>query len=169
MTRSIALSLAALIALPALAQEPAKPAAAPPKEEAAKPATAPAPKEEAAPAAAAAAADRPDWKAHVDAAMAFLKAWGKGNWEDAKAVAGDKVAVKVGDKTYSIDVAGGKSDAKLILPFRGLSSIREDGKMKGVAVNEMTVDAGGAKKTGKGKVMTDETGGAVKVTSIEVE
>src|SRR6266851_4723433 len=166
MTRSIALSLAALIALPAFAQEPAKPAAAPPKEEAAKPATAPpAPKEEAAPAAAPAAADRPDWKAHVDAAMAFLKAWGKGNWEDAKAVAGDKVDVKVADKTYSIDVAGGKSDAKLVLPFRGLSSIRDDaGKMKGVAVNEMTVDAGGAKKTGKGKVMTDETGGAVKVT-----
>jgi hypothetical protein len=168
MTRSIALSLAALVALPVFAQEPAKPAATPPKEEAAKPAAPPAPKEEAAPAAA--PADRPDWKAHVDAVTAFLKAWGKGKWEEAKAVAGDKVDVKVGDKTYSIDVAGGKSDARLVLPFRGLSSIRDDaGKMKGVAVNEMTVEAGGAKKTGKGKVMTDETGGAVKVTSVEIE
>jgi len=155
MTRSIALSLAALVALPLFAQEAAKPAPTPP------------PKEEAAPAAA--PADRPDWKAHVDAVTAFLKAWGKGKWEDAKAVAGDKVDVKVGDKTYSIDVAGGKSDANLVLPFRGLSAIRDAGKMKGVSVNEMTVDAGGAKKTGKGKVMTDETGGAVKVTSIELE
>jgi hypothetical protein len=152
MTRSIALSLAALVAVPALAQEPAKPAATPPKEEAAP-----------------AAADRPDWKAHVDAVSTFLKAWGKGKWEDAKAVAGDKVDVKVGDKTYSIDVAGGKSDARLVLPFRGLGAIRDAGKMKGVAVNEMTVEAGGAKKTGKGKVMTDDAGGAVKVTSIEIE
>ena len=158
MTRSIALSLAALVlGLPAMAQEPAKPAAPPAKEEA-PPA-----------AAAAAAAPNADWKAHVEAASAFLKAWGKGKWEDAKAVADDKVDVKVGDKAYSIDVAGGKSDAKLVLPFRGLSAIRDGGKMKGVAVNEMTVDAGGAKKTGKGKVMTDDSGGAVKVTSVEVE
>ena len=153
MTRSIALSLAALVAVPAFAQEPAKPAATPPKDEAAP----------------AAAAPNADWKAHVEAVSTFLKAWGKGKWEDAKAVAGDKVDVKVGDKTYSIDVAGGKSDAKLVLPFRGLSAIRDAGKMKGVGVNEMTVDAGGAKKTGKGKVMTDDAGGAVKVTSIEVE
>jgi hypothetical protein len=151
MARFIALSFAALLcALPAAAQE-----ATPP----------PSTKDNAAPG----AGDRPDWKAHVDAVTTFLKAWGKGKWDDAKAVAADKVEVKIGDKTYAIDVAGGKSDAKLVPPFRGLSAIRDAGKMKGVAVNEITVDAGGAKKSGKGKVMTDDASGAVKVTSVEVE
>jgi hypothetical protein len=162
--RALALSLAALaIALPAAAQE-AKP---PPAAKEAQPP--PAAKEAAPKEAKGPSEDRPDWKAHVEAVQPFLKAWGKGKWEDAKAVAADKVEVKIGDKTYAIDVAGGKSDAKLVLPFRGLSSLREDGKMKGVAVNEMKVSAGGAEKSGKGKVMTDDSSGAVKVTSVEVE
>ena len=150
MVRSIALSLAALIfAVPAFAQDATPPPSA----------------KDAAPG----PGEKPEWKSHVEAVSTFLKAWGKGKWEDAKAVAADKVDVKVGDKTYSIDVAGGKSDAKLVLPFRGLSAIRDAGKIKGVAVNEITVEAGGAKKSGKGKVMTDASGGDVKVTSVEVE
>jgi hypothetical protein len=149
--RAVALLAAALFsALPAIAEE-AKPTPSTPD------------------AGVPAAADRQDWKAHVDAVSTFLKAWGKGKWDEAKAVAADKVNVKIGEKTYAIDVAGGKSDAKLVLPFRGLSAIRDGGKMKGVAVNEITVDAGGAKKSGKGKVMTDDSAGSVKVTSVEVE
>lgn len=168
--RAIALSLAALVALPAAAQE-AKP---PPKEAQGAPPATPAPSTAAPgtpaePTPAAPTADRPDWKAHVEAVTTFLKAWGHGKLEDAKAVAADKVDLKMGGKTYTIDVASGKADAKILLPFRGLSSIRDDGKMKGVAVNEIKVSAGGEEKTGKAKVMTDESGGAVKVTSIEVE
>jgi hypothetical protein len=150
MIRSIALSLAALLALPVFAQDATPP---PSTKDTAGPGT----------------PERPDWKAHVDAVSTFLKAWGKGKWEDAKAVSANKVKVKLGDKTYSIDVAGGKSDARLVLPFRGLAAIRGDGRMKGVAVNEITVEAGGSKKTGKGKVLTDDADGTVKVTSVELE
>jgi glucose/arabinose dehydrogenase len=172
--RAIALSLAALAALPAAAQEAQPPPSAKektpaPKEAQGAPPATTAPGTAAEPTTAAPPTDRPDWKAHVEAVTTFLKAWGHGKLEDAKALAADKVDLKMGGKTYTIDVASGKADAKILLPFRGLSSIREDGKMKGVAVNEIKVSAGGEEKTGKAKVMTDESGGAVKVTSIEVE
>jgi len=173
--RAIALSLAALVALPAAAQEAQPPPSAkektpmPKEAQGAPPATTTTPGTTAEPTTAAPPTDRPDWKAHVDAVTTFLKAWGHGKLEDAKAVAADKVDLKMGGKTYTIDVASGKADAKILLPFRGLSSIRDDGKMKGVAVNEIKVSAGGEEKTGKAKVMTDETGGTVKVTSVEVE
>ena len=38
-----------------------------------------------------------------------------------------------------------------------------------IGIHRTFLDAGGAKKTGKGKVMTDDSGGTVKVTSVEVE
>ena len=80
-----------------------------------------------------------DGKMHMDAAIAFLKAWGKGRWDDAKPVAADKVPVKMGDKSYDVDVAAGKSEVKAVLPFRGLSTLREQGKVVGIAVAELAV------------------------------
>ena len=116
-------ALAFCLSLAAVAQQPAAaPAAQPaaPQPAAAQPAPVAADKPIAAPA----PADQTlsaDGKMHLDAAIAFLKAWGKGRWDDAKPVAADKVAVKVGDKSYDVDVAAGKSDVKAVLPFRGES------------------------------------------------
>src|SRR6266850_172471 len=145
MVRNVAIALC--LSFAAAAQQPAGAPAtqSAPAPAAAAQAPAAAPAAEKAAAAAPAAEKVPadpaisaDGKMHLDAAVAFLKAWGKGRWDDARPVAADKVAVKLGDKSYDVDVAGGKSEVKAVLPFRGLSTVREpgSGKVVGIAVSE---------------------------------
>lgn len=111
----------------------------------------------------------PDGKMHMDAAIAFLKAWGKGHWDELKPVAADKVAVKMGDKSYDVDVAGGKADVRAVLPFRGLSTVREQGKVVGIAVSDLLVKADGAEKRGKARLSTEDKDGVVRVTAVAFE
>jgi glucose/arabinose dehydrogenase len=153
-------------AAPAAAPAEAKPAAAQPAPAAAQPAATPAPAK-AAPEQTVSA----DGKMHLDAAIAFLKAWGKGRWDEAKPVAADKVAVKLGDKSYDVDVLGGKSDVKAVLPFHGLSTVREQGtgKVVGIDVTELAVNAGGAEKRGKAHLTTEDKDGQVRVTAVEMQ
>ena len=110
-----------------------------------------------------------DGKMHMDAAIAFLKAWGKGRWDDAKPVAADKVPVKMGDKSYDVDVAAGKSEVKAVLPFRGLSTLREQGKVVGIAVAELAVRTDAAEKRGKARLTTEDKDGQVRVTAVEMQ
>ena len=165
-------AIAFCLSFAAAAQQPAAPSAQPAPEAA--------PAAQPAPAAAAPVAEKPapapdqaisaDGKMHLDAAIAFLKAWGKGRWDDAKPVAADKVAVKMGDKSYDVDVAGGKSDVKAVLPFRGLSTVRsEQGKVVAIAVSDLTVKADGAEKRGKARLTTEDKDGQVRVTAVELE
>ena len=178
MVRNVAIALS--LSFAAAAQQPAgtpvaqpapqPAAAAQPAPAAEKPAPAPAP----APAAEKAPADQAisaDGKMHIDAAIAFLKAWGKGRWDEARPVAADKVAVKLGDKSYDVDVAGGKSDIKAVLPFRGLSTVREpgSGKVVGIAVSELAVKTDSAEKRGKARLTTEDKDGQVRVTAVEME
>ena len=116
-------------------------------------------------------ADQPisaDGKMHLDAAIAFLKAWGKGRWDDLKPVAADKVPVKVGDKSYDVDVLAAKTDVKPVLPFRGLSTVRDQGKVVGIAVNDLSLKADGAEKRGKARLTTEDKDGQVRVTAVEM-
>lgn len=106
---------------------------------------------------------------HIQAAQEFLTGWGKGNWEAVKAQAGDKVTVKVGGSEYTLDVRGRKADVQLIFPFRGLSAVRVEGKVKGVTVEEIAVKAGGSERKGKGTVTLDEKDGKFTVTAVAVE
>jgi hypothetical protein len=154
-------SFAAAAQQPAAVQEPA----------AAQPA-AQAPAQAAAPAAAPTADQTvsADGKMHLDAAVAFLKAWGKGRWDDLKPVAADKVAVKLGDKSYDLDVASGKSDVKPVLPFRGLATVRNEGKVVAISVSELSLKTeGGAEKHGKARLATEDKEGQVRVTAVEME
>lgn len=114
----------------------------------------------------AAAADVP---AHIQAAQTFLLAWGKGNWGEAKAVASEKVAVKVGDKTFTLDPAAGKADAMLVFPFKGISTVRVEGKVKGVTVEEIGVKVGEAETRGRGTLTLEEKEGKFLVTGVAVE
>jgi hypothetical protein len=164
------LAIVFCLSFAAAAQQPtAQPAAEP-----AAPAQQPAPAAEK-PAAApekAAVADQAisaDGKMHIDAAVAFLKAWGKGRWDDAKTVAADKVPVKIGDKSYDVDVAGGKSDVKAVLPFRGLSTVREQGKVVAIAVSDLALRTDSAEKRGKARLTTEDKDGQVRVTAVELE
>ena len=106
---------------------------------------------------------------HIDAATRFLLAWGRGNWEELGMVAADKVTVSAGDKESVIDVAAKKADAALVFPFKGLSTVRTDGKVTGVAVDDITVKVGGEEKKGKGMVMLEEKDGKITVTKLTVQ
>lgn len=110
-----------------------------------------------------------DMPPQIQAAQTFLLAWGKGNWDEAKAVAAEKVTVKVGDKTFTLDPAGGKAEAMLVFPFKGISTVRVEGKVKGVTVDELGVKAGDAETRGKGTLTLEEKEGKFLVTAVAVE
>lgn len=110
-----------------------------------------------------------DMPAHVKAAYTFLLAWGKGNWGAAKAVAAETVTLKVGNKQYTLDVARGKADATLVLPFKGISSLRETGTIKGVTVDELALKVEGTEKRGKGTLTLEQTDGRFLVRGLTVE
>jgi hypothetical protein len=106
---------------------------------------------------------------HIEAGIKFLMAWGKGNWEELTAVAGEKVTVSVGGKESIIDVAGKKAEASLVFPFKGLSTVRVEGKVKGVTVDEIAVKVGSEEKKGKGTLTFEEKDGKVVITKVSVE
>jgi hypothetical protein len=105
----------------------------------------------------------------IEAATKFLLGWGKGNWEDVAATAADKVTVSVGGKDLALDVPGKKGEAQLVLPFKGLATVREGGKVTAVTVREMTVKAGGEEKKGKGTLALEEKDGNTRITKVTVE
>ena len=106
---------------------------------------------------------------HIQAVHEFLMSWGKGDWDAVKAQAGGKVTIKIGGTEYTLDAEAKKADAQLVLPFRGLSSIREKGKVTGVTVDQVTVTAGGQEKTGKATVTLAEKDGQFTVTGVTLE
>ena len=106
---------------------------------------------------------------HITVAQEFLLAWGKSNWDAVKGQTLAKVTVKVGGTDYSLGAEAKRADAQLVLPFRGLSSVREKGKVTGVTVEVMTVKAGGAEKKGKGRLTLEEKDGKLAVTGVTVE
>ena len=92
----------------------------------------------------------------IGASIQFLKAWGQGKWDDLVQVMGGKITVSLGGKEYVLDPGGKKAEVQLVLPFRGLSTVREGGKVKAVTVDEMTVKAGSEEKKGKATLTLEE-------------
>lgn len=105
----------------------------------------------------------------IQTALEFLRAWGKGDWQAARAQSRGKVTVKVGGADYTLDAEAGKTDVQLVLPFRGFSTVRVQGEVKGVTVEEITVKAGGTEKKGKGTLTLEEKDGKFTVTSVAIE
>lgn len=105
----------------------------------------------------------------IEAAQSFLLAWGRGKWDEAKALAAEKVTVKLGDKEFTLDWAGGKPPVTLVLPFKGLSTVREGGKVKSVTVDKLRLKAGDLEKEGKGTLTMGEKEGTFRVTGVTVE
>jgi len=106
---------------------------------------------------------------HIQAVHEFLMGWGKEDWDAMKAQAGSKVTVKVGGTQSTLDIDAKKADVRLVLPFRGLSSVRENGKVTGVTVDQITVQAGGEEKKGKATVTLQEKDGKFTVTGVAME
>ena len=168
MIRMTLLAMLILVSAAARAQEPK---AALPDAPAAKIVEAPPAPPEATPARAAEA--RP----YVEAAMTFLKALthssrageeGDLAWAAARANAADAVTLTVGGKNLTLDLAGKKSDAKLVR-FHKLSTLREGAAVKGVTLESVEVRMGSEAYSGKATVRMDEKDGKWLVTAVEVE
>ncbi len=106
---------------------------------------------------------------HIEASTKFLLAWARGDWTDLATVAADTVTVTVGGKQTVIDVAAKKAENLLVLPFRGLSTVRVDGAVKGVTVEEITVKVGSEEKKGKGTLTIQEKDGRSVIIKVSVE
>jgi hypothetical protein len=110
----------------------------------------------------------PTQAAHIEATQRFLMTWGAQRWDDLRTVTGDTVAVKVGDTAYTLDPGAHRSDVMLTLPFRGLSTVRTDGKVTGVKVDELVLKVGAGETRGPGTVQLAEDNGVFRVTGITV-
>src|SRR5947208_3912214 len=78
------------------------------------------------------AQEKPQVPPHIQTALTFLTAWGNQRWDELKTVAAVQVTMKVADKTFTLDPAAQKSEVALVFPFRGLATVREDGKVKSI-------------------------------------
>ncbi|MFQ5828544.1 MAG: hypothetical protein ACE5JD_05240 [Candidatus Methylomirabilia bacterium] len=105
----------------------------------------------------------------IQAAYDFLVAWGRGRLGEVRSVAADTVVVRSGEDEYLVDVASGTADPMLVFPFRGLSTVRVEGRVKGVTVEQLTIKAGGVEIQGRGTLTLEERDGEFIVTGVSVE
>ncbi|MFQ5520553.1 MAG: hypothetical protein ACE5FK_04080 [Candidatus Methylomirabilia bacterium] len=105
----------------------------------------------------------------IHAAHHFLIAWGHQRWDEAMGIATDTVVLRTGDQEYTVDVAGGTTEVMLIFPFRGLSTVRVEGKVKGVTVDHIVIKADGMEKEGRGTLTLEEQDDGFIVTGVSVE
>jgi hypothetical protein len=103
---------------------------------------------------------------HIEATQTFLMMWGNQRWDELRAVSGDKIMVKVGPSTYMLEPGAQKSDVRLTLPFRGLSTVRTDGKITGVKVEELALKTGDTELRGPGTIDLTEDNGIFRVTGV---
>ena len=103
---------------------------------------------------------------HIEATRTFLTTWGHQRWDDLRTVTGDKVMVKIGPDAYSLEPGAQKSDVRLTLPFRGLSTVRSDGKITGVQVDDLAFRVGDREMRGPATVELVEENGMFRVTGV---
>ena len=102
----------------------------------------------------------------IQTTQTFLMTWGGQKWDEMKTVTADKVMVKVGPGVYMLEPGAQKSDVQLALPFRGLSTLRTDGKITGVKVDDMAFRVGDKEMRGPGTVDLKEENGGFRVTGV---
>ena len=103
---------------------------------------------------------------HIKTALTFLMAWGNQRWDELKTVAAVQVTVKVGDKAFTLEPAAQKAEVALVFPFRGLSTVREGDKVKGLMVEELGLKAGDSETRGPGTITLKEQDGQYWVTEV---
>jgi hypothetical protein len=103
---------------------------------------------------------------HIRAAHTFLMAWGNQRWDELRTVAADQVTVRVGDKAFTLEPAKQKSEVSLVFPFKGLSTVRVDEKVKGITVDEMGLKLGDNEMRGPGTITLKEEGGEFRVIGV---
>lgn len=106
---------------------------------------------------------------HIETTQTFLITWGQQRWDELRTVTADTVTVRLGHGTFALEPAAGKSEVRLALPFRGLSTVRTDGKITGVKVDEMVVTMGDRQLRGPGTIELVEDNGVFRVTGVTAQ
>ena len=114
---------------------------------------------------------------YVDAALEFLNGLARSarkgdqgveGWARVSKHASDKVKLTIAGEHYDIDVAGKKSDVRL-MKYQKLSTWREGAEIKGMLLENLEFKVGKDIKKGKGKMSMVEKDGTWTVDSITVE
>jgi hypothetical protein len=103
----------------------------------------------------------------IQLAQTFLTAWGHERWDELKTVAGEQVTIHAGGKTYTLQ-PGAASEVTLLFPFSGLSTVRVNGDVKGVAIEVLGVKVGENEVRGSGTLTYQEKDGAFKVIGVSI-
>jgi hypothetical protein len=103
---------------------------------------------------------------HIETAQKFLMAWGHQRWDDLRQVAADQVTIRIGDKSYTLAPAMEKSEVMLVFPFRGLSTVRVDGMVKGITIDDVGLKVGSEEVRGPGTLTLQEEAGAFRVMAV---
>ena len=103
---------------------------------------------------------------HIRTTQAFLMAWGNQRWDELRTVAGDHVTVKLGTNVFTLEPAAQKSDVMLIFPFRGMSTVRTDGKVTGIKLDDLGLKVGDRETRGPGLINVKEVNGQFQVTDV---
>jgi hypothetical protein len=103
---------------------------------------------------------------HIVAAHVFLTAWGHERWDELQGVAADAVTVRFEDRVFSLEPASRKSEIRVVLPFRGLSTVRAGAEVKGVAVGELGGQVSGKETRGPATLTLREEGGRFRIIGV---
>jgi hypothetical protein len=103
---------------------------------------------------------------HIRTAHTFLMAWGNKRWDELRTVAAEQVTVRVGDRVFTLAPAAQKSEATLVFPFRGLSTVRVGENVKGITVEDMGVKVGDSEMRGQGTITLKEEDGNFRVIGV---
>jgi hypothetical protein len=103
---------------------------------------------------------------HIETAQKFLMAWGHQRWDDLRHVAADQVTIRIGDKSYLLAPGMGKAEVMLVFPFRGLSTVRVDGTVKGITIEDVGLKVGSDEVRGPGTLTLQEEAGAFRVMAV---
>jgi hypothetical protein len=103
---------------------------------------------------------------HIETTQTFLMTWGHQRWDDLKTVTTDRVTVKVGPGAYMLEPGAQKSEVRLTLPFRGLTTVRTEGRITGVRVDELVFKMGDREMRGPGTIDLTEDNGMFRVTGV---
>ena len=105
---------------------------------------------------------------HIAAVQTFLVAWGHERWDDLRGVAADSVTVQVADRSATVEPGARSAGARVVLPFRGLSTVRDGAGITGVTVDSLAVRIGDQETRGAATVTLKEEGGQFRVVAVSV-
>jgi hypothetical protein len=112
--------------------------------------------------------DEKSGRSHIVTAHMFLMAWGHQQWDQMHEVGADQIPVNVGDTRFMVEPGAKKSEVAMVFPFRGLSSVRVNGIVKSVSVDELGLRAGMGETRGPATIALEEHANGFRVVAVSV-